>query len=339
MLYVDVKFANMLGPRLRNFKHKGEYLWNYSCNVCGDSSKNKIKARGYIYKIKTGLFVKCHNCGYSTNIGNFIKYTDSNLYEEYVLENYKESGLPRQSHKSPEIAIPDIIRTSSKTLTFLSTLKSIDQLEPEHPARVYVERRKIPHDKLSLLYFAPKFFKFVNTALPDKIKTLAKEHPRLIIPFFKDGKCFAFQGRAFGKEDPKYYTIKVDEAEEKVYGLDRIDHTKRVYIVEGPLDSLFIPNCIAVTGSSFNTPVIESLKDSSTVVYDNEPRSKELTKLIEKTIEQGYNVCLWPDFVHEKDINEMILAGKTSEEILNIIDSNTFNGVEAMLKFSQWRKC
>lgn len=102
---------------------------------------------------------------------------------------------------------------------------------------------------------------------------------------------------------------------------------------------MFIPNCIAVTGSSFNTPVIESLKDSSTVVYDNEPRSKELTKLIEKTIEQGYNVCLWPDFVHEKDINEMILAGKTSEEILNIIDSNTFNGVEAMLKFSQWRKC
>lgn len=342
MLYVDVKYANMLGPRLRNFKQKSDYLWNYSCPVCGDSSKNKTKARGYIYKVKMGLFVKCHNCGYSTNIGNLIKYVDSNLYEEYVLENYKEGGAPRSAHKSVDVAIPDIIRKPDLgDDSVLDPLKRLDKMRPDHPAVQYVLKRKIPSKFLSMLYFAPRFKHYVNTIIPDKFKNAEfEEHPRLIIPYFTNhGKCFAFQGRAFGKEDPKYMTIKVDDTEEKIFGLDRINYAKRVYIVEGPLDSLFIPNTIAVSGSSFNSPTIEALKTNATIVYDNEPRSKELTKLIKKTIDAGFSVCLWPDSVEEKDINDMILAGRTPEQILAIINDNTFQGASAQLRFAVWRKC
>ena len=341
MLYVDIKYANMLAPRLRNFKHKSEYLWNFSCPVCGDSSKNKLKARGYIYKSKTGLFVKCHNCGYSTNIGNLIKYVDPVMYQEYVLENYKEGGAPRSHHKDPDVAIPTIIKTPEVVDSILDSIRRLDTMKPDHPAVQYVLKRKIPSKFLSMLYFAPKFKHYVNVIVPDKFKNEnLDEHPRLIIPYFnKHGKCFAFQGRAFGKEDPKYITIKVDETEEKIFGLDRVNFAKRIYIMEGPIDSLFIPNGIAVSGSSFHTPTIEALKTNATIVYDNEPRSKELVKLIKKTIDAGFSVCLWPDSVEEKDVNEMVLAGKTPEQILEIIDSNTYNGAEAQLRFATWKKC
>jgi len=340
MLFIDVKYANILGPRLRNFKKKGEYLWNYSCPVCGDSTKNKLKARGYIYKIKTGLSVKCHNCSYSTNLGNLIKYVDPVLYEEYVLENYKEGGLPRSHHKDVSVAVPSIIKTQELSDSTLDAIKRLDTLRPDHPAIKYCLSRKISTKYFSLLYFAPRFKQYVNELIPNKFKNLEDEHPRLIIPYFNShGKCFAFQGRAFGKEDPKYYTIKLDENEEKIFGLERVNYSKRIYIVEGPIDSLFIPNAVAVSGSSFNTHTVEALKTNATVVYDNEPRSKELTKLINKTISQGFSVCLWPDTVEEKDINEMVLAGRSPEEILDIIDRNTYSGIEAQLKFTEWRKC
>lgn len=340
MLYVDVKYANMLAPRLRNFKHKGEYLWNFSCPVCGDSKTNQSKARGFIYKMKTGLFVKCHNCGYSTNIGNLIKYLDPVMYQEYVLENYKEGGAPRSHHKDVKIAVPTIIKQPELTDSILDPIKRIDELPVDHPAVQYVLNRKIPTKFLGLLYYAPKFKAYVNHVVPNKFRDLDEEHPRLIIPYFnRHGKCFAFQGRAFGKEEPKYYTIKVDDTEEKVYGLDRVNYAKPIYITEGPIDSMFIPNAIAVSGSSFNTPTVQALKTNSTVIYDNEPRSPELTKLIKKTIEAGFRVCLWPDAVDEKDINEMIMNGKTPQEILDLIDENSYSGIEAQLKFATWRKC
>jgi hypothetical protein len=161
----------------------------------------------------------------------------------------------------------------------------------------------------------------------------------MIIPYFTPaGKCFAFQARAYGKEEPKYYTIKVDATEEKIYGLDRIDYGKPIYIVEGPIDSLFIPNCLAVSGSSFDMPTIRSILTNATLVMDNEPRSKDITKLLDKNIKLGYNVCMFPEHIEQKDINEMILAGMTSEEIVETINTNTFKGIEAKLRFSTWKK-
>jgi hypothetical protein len=149
----------------------------------------------------------------------------------------------------------------------------------------------------------------------------------------------AFQGRAFGSEEPKYYTIKIDETEEKIYGMDRLDFSRRIYVVEGPIDSLFLPNAIAVSGASFDTPTIRQLLTNATIVMDNEPRSKDITKQLSKYIDKGYNVVMYPDTVQEKDINEMILAGRTPSQILELINTNTFAGMEAKLRFSEWRKC
>lgn len=340
MLFIDVKYANLLGARLRNFKQKSDYLWNYSCPVCGDSSKNKLKARGYIYRAKQDLFVKCHNCGHSTNIGNLIKYVDVQLYDQYVLERYKAGAVKQNSHKDVSVMIPEPKKVELLEDDILSPLKRIDTLEVSHPAVKYVLERKIPRDKWHLLYFAPKFKKFTNGVTPKFVEPIVDEHPRMIIPYFtRAGKCFAYQARAYGKEEPKYYTIKVDETEEKIYGLDRVDFGKRIYVVEGPIDSLFLPNAIAVSGSSFDTPTIRQLLANATIVMDNEPRNKEIVKQLEKYIELGYSVCMFPSTIQQKDINEMVLhGGMTPDEIIDLINTNTYTGMEAKLNFSTWRK-
>lgn len=340
MLYIDAKYAQMLGSRLRNFKQKDDYLWNYSCPVCGDSSKNKLKARGYIYRTKSDLFCKCHNCGHSTNLGNLIKYVDPHLYDEYVLERYKAGAVKQNSHKDVSKIIPEKETPQLLEDDILSSLSRIDSLDVSHPAVQYVLKRKIPRDQWHLLYFAPKFKKFTNSVTPKFVEPIEGEHPRMIIPYFTPaGKCFAFQARAYGDEDPKYYTIKVDETQEKIYGLDRVDYGKRIYVVEGPIDSLFLPNAIAVSGSSFDTPTIRKLLTNATIVMDNEPRNKDIVKQLEKYIELGYSVCMYPDTITQKDINDMILhGGMKPDEIIDLINTNTYTGMEAKLKFINWRK-
>ena len=337
MLYIDVKYCSVVGSRLRNFKQKNDYLWNYSCPVCGDSTKNKLKARGYIYRKKSDLFVKCHNCNYGTNLGNFIKYVDPTLYNEYVLERYKSGATRYNDHKDVAKILPKKEELLEDNI--LEGLKRLDRMDETHPAVKYVINREIPRDKWSLLYFAPKFKAYTNSVDAKFQEPIEGEHPRMIIPFFTPaGKCFAFQGRAYGKEEPKYYTIKVDETQEKIYGLDRLDYSKRIYVVEGPIDSLFLPNAIAVSGASFDTPTIRQLLTNATIIMDNEPRNKNIVKQLAKYIDLGYNIVLYPDTIKEKDINEMILSGMTSDEILRMINTNTFSGIEAKLKFSTWRK-
>lgn len=336
MLYVDVKFASILGSRLRNFKQKKDYLWNFSCPVCGDSSKNKLKARSFIYRKLNELFIKCHNCGYGTNLSNFIKYIDPILYDEYALDLYKsgENKYVPDEHKI-------VIETKPVELLeddVLKSIKRIDTLKETHPAVKYLVKRQIPRKFWYLLYFTPKFKKYTNS-IKKQFSNLDDDHPRMIIPLFTPaGKCFAFQGRAYDDNLQRYFTIKLDEIQEKIYGLERVDYGKKIYVVEGPLDSLFLPNCIAVSGASFDIPTIQSIKSNVVLIIDNEPRNKDIVKQLGKYIKNGYSVCIFPDTMDGKDINEMILSGNTKEDIIDVINKNTFSGIEAQLKFSEWKK-
>ena len=341
MLYIDVKYANILGSQLRNFRQVKPYTWNFSCPVCGDSSTKKSKARGYILNFKGGLSYKCHNCGLSCNFGNLLKRVDSRLYDEYVLERYKENASKYTDHKDvgqfiPATKKPEPLEWEDDVL---SSIHRLDRLDRSHPAVKYALDRKIPEDKLKLLYFAPKFKKFVNSFQPKFEEPIQGDHPRMIIPYFnKHGKCFAIGARAYGDETPKYYTIKVGEEVEKIYGLDRVDYGRRIYVVEGPIDSLFLPNAVAVSGSSFDTPSVRRLLANATLVMDNEPRSKEIVKLLAKNIKSGYSVCMFPEHMEQKDINDMIKAGLTTDQIVETINTNTFSGIEAELRFSTWKK-
>lgn len=330
--WVDVQYANMLSPYVRNFKRKSDVLWNFSCPVCGDSPKNPTKARGFLYQKNMALFYKCHKCGYGTTLGSIIKQINPALHKQYIFDKFRST--PEQEER-----MSVVLEEPKLTDVVLDSLRTLNQLPANHPALDYVAKRKIPKDHYDNLYFAPKFYKFVLSIFPDRKLNIEHDHPRLVIPYFNaHGKCFAFQGRAFGNEEPKYMMFHISEDGERIYGLDRIDFSKRVYAVEGPVDSLFLPNTIAVSGSTFGGITLERLKSNLTVVFDNERRSPTLTKLIEKAIGKGFSVCLWPDTVEEKDINEMILSGRTPQEILDIIDHNTYSGTTALLRFTTWKR-
>jgi len=212
----------------------------------------------------------------------------------------------------------------------LESLTPINKLNTDHPARQFVESRQIPEEFYSDLYLCSKFFEWakIGTRVPRR-----QEHPRLVIPFRDEtGEVFAAQGRAFGKETPKYLTVKFQD-KPKIFGLDRADLSRKIHVVEGPIDSLFVDNCLAMGGADFG-----SLPEDATIILDNEPRSREIIKRMENLIENNYELVIWPDSIPHKDINDMILAGMTSDDVQKLIKQNTYNGLQATARLSAWKR-
>ena len=233
------------------------------------------------------------------------------------------------------------------TSQYLKECIRVDKLDKDHPCRTFLELRKIPKESYKLLYFSENFGRFMKKMDPEHLSTCGWE-ARLVIPFYnKEGDVVAAQGRALNMKDEnnarvtaKYLTVKTDKSSDRLwYGQWRVDPKKKIYIVEGPLDSLFIPNTIAMVGAGALDQIPSHLMNSEGVyVLDNEPRNAQIVRYIERLIELGKSVCIWPESVKEKDINDMVQMGNSPSKIKKIIDKNTFTGLEASLKLTQWRK-
>ena len=322
-LYIDLKFIMMLSPRLDKFKKVRDSLFNFRCPYCGDSEKFRNKARGYFYRKKNDFFYRCHNCGKGTTFGKVLQYVDVEMYKEFVMEKF------RGSEKTDEVEYNFKAPKFKKKDPKLKDLVPINKLTSDHPVLTILRERQIPQEHYDKFFLCHKFYVWANitTLVPRR-----KEHPRLVIPFYsEDGDVFAAQGRAFGNEQPKYLTVKFQDRP-KIFGLDRVDFTERVYVVEGPIDSLFLNNCLAVAGSDF----IDLPPCETTIIMDNEPRSRETVKKMEQLIEKDYALVIWPDSTTQKDINDMVLAGQ--QDIQTTIDNNTFSGLEAGLKLQAWKR-
>ena len=329
--YIDIKYINEISARLSQFKKKGDYLFNFRCPHCGDSKKSKTKARAYLYRVKNDMFFKCHNCGEGQSLTNFLKFLDNKKYEQYLLERYKGSA---PSTPQPEF---NDFKPKFKEVDILDGLTPVSELKDNHPVKQYVIKRKIPEKYFSKLFLCNKFMAFVNKAKPNTFSHTKGEHPRLIIPFYDiNDKVFAFQGRAFGKEQPKYLTVKLDENKQKVYGLNTVNLQEHIHIVEGPIDSMFVKNCLAAAGADLTLKVEPS---NVTYIFDNEPRNKEIIKRMYDVIEKDYNLVVWPDDMRHKDINDMIISGMSIAEVQTIISKNTFAKLEALTKISYYKKC
>jgi transcription elongation factor Elf1 len=333
-VFIDRAFLLRVSPKLQKFTTKKPDLYNFRCPLCGDSTKNKTKARGYVYRKKNDYFYRCHNCGASTSFYNFLEKVDSSLVKEYALERYKNGEDGNQNYPKPEFEEVKEKPIFKKKLD----LPSIADLPDEHYAKVYVQNRKIPESKYSNLYYAEDFKKFVESLNVEK-DGLKDEDPRLVIPFYDEEKnLVAFQGRALGESKLRYITVKLSEENHKIFGLDNINKEEYVYVVEGPIDSMFLENAIATADSNLTSAAKHIDKSKVVLVYDNEPRNKELHKQMDKAIEEHYNVVIWPEMIEEKDVNDMILAGFSPEEIQDIISKNTFVNLRAKMEFVNWKK-
>ena len=332
MNFIDQKYIGLVSSRLEKFKQVKTGLYNFRCIYCGDSQKNKNKTRGYIYGYKNDHNYKCHNCGVSKSFTNFLKDIDSTLYDQYIMERYKNGSTGKGSN-TPE---PKFTFEKPKFTKKAFDLPSIAELNKEHSARIYLENRKIPQNFLSQLFYCEKFKQWTNEQ-KYTFESTKYEEPRIIIPLINKGEIFGFQGRSLSKKPKvKYITIILDENQPKIYGLDRIDWNKTVYIVEGPFDSMFIENSIAMVGADIDKMFfVTNFETNFVMVYDNEKRNKEMVARLEKSIEMKFPVVIWPKDLKEKDINDIVLSGQDVESMLKL---NTYQGLEAKLKFTNWKK-
>ena len=319
---IDSKYIGLVSSRFEKFKRVKADLYNFRCPLCGDSQKNKSKTRGYLYAVKTNTNFKCHNCGASMSFNNFLKKIDPTLHRQYTLEKFKEG------HTGKNFVVEEPKFEFSKPI--FSKKLDLPKASSNQLAKEYLEKRKLNPEKF---YFANKFKEWVNTQKPTFNK-IVRDESRIIIPMYDtQNNLIGFQGRTLGSSPNKYITVMLSDDAPKIYGLDQIDFTKPIYIVEGPFDSTFIQNSVAMCGSDVD---IRSFSWSDYIwVFDNEPRNREIVNRISKTIDRGEQVVIWPTNIVQKDINDMVLAGLS---VMDVLKSNTHSGLEAKVKFNEWKK-
>lgn len=330
MSFIDAKYIGLVSPRLQKFKQVKNNLYNFRCPYCGDSQRHKNKARGYIYQLKNDHNYKCHNCGMSKSFTNFLKDLDQTLYDSYVLERYKQ-GITGKNSNTPDPTF-NFQKPIFKNLKQFD-LPTIEELNNEHPAKVYLKNRKIPDKFLKQLYYCEHFKKWTNQQ-KYTFESIDRDEPRIIIPLINQGEIIGFQGRSLNKYSKiKYITIILDENQPKIYGMDNVKREETIYVTEGPLDSLFVRNSIAMCGA--DADISKWGIDNFVRIYDNEPRNTEIVSRYATSISRGERIVIWPINIKEKDINDMVLSGL---DVQSVIESNTYSGLEAKLKFTTWKK-
>jgi transcription elongation factor Elf1 len=332
MSLIDEKFISLVSSRLDKYKRLKSGLYTFRCPYCGDSQKYKNKTRGYLYVVKNDYNFKCHNCGYSRSFTNFLKDLDPIMYDQYVMERYKK-GITGKKSNTPE---PEFNFKKPSFAKKHFDLPRIKDLDPEHLAFKYIKGRKIPDKFLKELYYCDNFKEWTNTQ-KFTFKNTDNDEPRIIIPLIKDNEIFGYQGRSLKKSSKvKYITIVLDENQPKIFGLNNVDLNKKVYIVEGPFDSMFIENAIAMVGSDVDYKFFKSYIGTEFIfVYDNEKRNKQIVDRMEKVIDNKFPIVIWPQDLKYKDINDMIIEGVDVQKILK---ENTFMGLQAKAKLIGWKR-
>ena len=324
MNHVDSKFINLLSPKLQKFKRVKANLYTFRCPICGDSKKSKNKTRGYIYSVKANTNFKCHNCGASMSFNNFLKQVDPAVHKQYSLEKFK-NGHTGRNFVSDE---PEFNFEAPKFKQKIDLPKASE----DPTSNGYLTARKLDCNKF---YYAEKFKEWVNTIKPTFDDTKYDE-ARIIIPLFYNQNLIGIQGRSLDFNNPKsvkYITVMFNDDAPKIYGLDNIRKDAPVYVTEGPFDSTFIRNAIAMCGADAD---VKRWGISDPIwIYDNEPRNREILSRIGKTIDSGEKVVIWPSGITQKDINDMVVSGL---DVQSVIESNTYSGLEAKLKFTTWKK-
>jgi hypothetical protein len=328
----DHKFANMISHKLLLFKRKSERVYNFRCPFCGDSQKNKLKTRGYLFEKSGGLIYKCHNCDVGTNLGKLIDLVDPGLAKEYRLESYRERVaiegdtfiIPKTEVPRPKIILDEM-------------LPRLDELPATHRAVQYVKDRMIPKERWNDLYYARdmKVLEQLNPAYEGRLVS----DERLVIPFRReDGLLTGLTGRAMGNSTLRYVTVRITD-DPLIYGLDRVTRGKTIYLVEGPIDSMCLDNAIAAGGTDFARALYNVSGENVVLVFDNQPRNKQVVKRVESFVSRGYGMVIWNSSWTYKDINDAIKSGLSSSQVEYLLNKSTFKGLALKLAIRDWKKC
>jgi len=345
-LWRDEKFLLLVSNRLQNFKKKKAHEWNFRCPLCGDSERNRHKARGYIYAKRDILFYKCHNCSVALPFAALLKRLDRQAFDEYLLESLQDGQEPKQSlqaapepHSSPIKG--DQSHPVDKLLVPTLAACRASQSALHEVYRYAVEIRKLPESALTRLNATNKAHTWLLPLVgEEKAAKVADDITYLVQPFcLPNGAWYGAQLRMLERKE--YLTFRWSNEPLKMFGLEAWNPNALTYVVEGPIDSLFIPNCISPCGSDLLTGVQEvenqGLMDKRAervYVWDNEPKNPQVRHHIQTAIRLKEPVVIWRgDW--EKDINDMVRAGKN---VLKEIEKRTFKGTAAQVEFDSWAR-
>lgn len=333
---IDKLYVNFLSGRLERFKWVRPNVALCRCPYCGDGKKGN-RTRFYIYEnVKHGgnaYNVDCKNCGFSMSFFSFLKGWDPGLFREYRLEKFREKfgKEPREMFQDAPTETSPVIDPRLDTVELKGAVK-LSELPEDHPCVQYVLKRQIPEKYLDYLMYTDNFREVTASFKDAEYAGKMPQDARLILPFYNEfGELLCYQGRSLNPTDKiRYITVKKHDGVAKVFGMDMIDRSKDVRVCEGPIDSMFINNCLAAADADL-TKI-----EGDVYIYDAQYRNKDVCKHIQKAIDSGVKVVLFPKEFVWKDINEAITdGGLTMDDIENVITKNTFQGLKAKLVFGK----
>lgn len=355
---IDKYYINMISHELKKFSWEKDTVCQFRCPICLDSKKKANKRRAaFLYLPERDRFIfSCLNCGehQGADFSHILRIYWPTLYKSYIVDTFQElrNGAGRyitlkNKEESKKATNKDTRRTRSLVKKKQEIVKdhALDTLcipasglGPGHICYDYLVKRKLPKQFFDILFFTEDYQRFAIAMNPENMESAEKcpNDPRLVIPFFNArGEMIMAQGRSFDPRcELRYISIKKEEKTTKCYGLERIDFNRTKLVVEGPIDSLFLPNCLASADADL-TKVKGDI-----YIPDNQPRNYEIVKRIEKWVRAGHKVCLLPESLNRygKDINDYIIGGLERRDLLRYIANNTFQGLKAELEFAKWRK-
>ncbi|URC15219.1 DNA primase [Paraglaciecola Antarctic GD virus 1] len=303
---------------------------NFRCPVCGDSRKDKYKCRAWFYEKKGNMKFGCFNCDSGNYIVPFAMEHFANVWESFRILNFQGRQNPKK---------PDIIESMvSKSIKYSNhSYRCVNLFDDDHEVVKYLLNRKIPRSFFKEIFYTSTWKKCADQINEGIMGEITKDYPRIVFPLRDKNGTFGLQGRDLGDHPAKYQTILSSESAIKVWGTHRVNDSKRVFILEGIIDAMFIANAIAMLGGTGDTKLLQY--NDKVWVLDNEPRHKDTKKRMNKLIREGEQVLIWLRCPFKgKDVNEMVQNGASIVDINKYMWKHVYSGLMAQAKMSEWSK-
>lgn len=346
-LFIDNRYAMELSGSLERFKRLDDSFYNFRCPVCGDSSINKMKTRGYFYRSTKSptLRFKCHNCGENWSFATFLSWIDPSAYSRYKLDTFKASGAKWGDEEEGTTLLPsnqkegdDGSHQDDPVKTVLKGYYPLSALSKSNHGVDYVLERMIPERWHSRIYYVDSLRELMRRfpKYAERTKDMRQDDQHIVIPLVYEGEVTHLICRNI-EPNPflRYMTLELIPDTPKVFNYDEVDKSIPFFVFEGPIDSMFVPNAMAMGGTTVGLPTNRNMM----FVYDNEPRNREVHKIMNKAILAGKSLVIWDKNAPSgKDINEMVMNGHSVSEIESYLKSRVFSGVKAKAEMMRYTR-
>lgn len=331
---LDRQFINLAAGSLERLRWSGTRTATCRCPFCGDSKKRKSKTRGYFFARDGGYLFKCHNCGISMGLLGVLEKIDPSLAQQYRFSWMRTKAPERKvvaTKAQDDEPTPRAMAVLERCLG-----QRCDALPTRHPAVQYLSGRGLPRTTWGRFRHCEDF-----RALGDLFEKRVPDEPRLVIPFHENGRFVGLQGRSYDRDpEIKYITLKVDPEHRLVYGIDDLDLERKFYVLEGPIDSMLIPNACATQSVSNMANLPDRLERNPNAVFvpDNQPMNREVCALMDNLLRRGKTVVVWPRNWEEKDVNDMV-GSRGISEVMRVLSENAVSGLQGQVCLTAWRRC